>query len=372
MYLIISLIVTFIYVISTLVQSAFYVFMMAQWSKKQTNILSRNQVTPISVIVAAHNEEENLVKLIPILLDQNHHDFEVIVAVDRSNDESLAYLTALKATDNRLNFIDIKKTPSNYSHKKYALSEAIKIAKNNLLVFTDADCTPVSQDWLSIVAASFKDKTEIAIGYSPYLKISGLLNRFIRYETLLTAIQYFTFSKAGIGYMGVGRNMAYQRDLFLKNDGYSTHRHITGGDDDLFIGRLANQHNVSTYYGNQAFVNTLPEQSWGNYFKQKRRHLSVGKHYKQSHQILLTMLGVSQIMFWLTFVILATIKINLPLLVLCFAIRILLQNAFFIKGTREIGDNFEYIWILFLDLIHTLFLIVMGPIGFFTKKVKWN
>jgi hypothetical protein len=82
---------------------------------------------------------------------------------------------------------------------------------------------------------------EIVIGYGAYNKRPGLLNKIIRFETFHSALQYLSFALAGTPYMGVGRNLSYKKDVFLRNKGFSSINHIPGGDDDLFINKVANK-----------------------------------------------------------------------------------------------------------------------------------
>jgi len=345
--------------------------MFSTWSDKREANTSGLTEKPISVIVAAHNEQENLKELVPLLLNQNYSQKEIIIALDRCIDKSEKVIRQFQDHPN-LHLVNIVETPPAFSGKKFALTRAIEIAHHEILVFTDADCRPSDKNWLKHVNESFTDQIKISIGYSPYLKVPGVLNKFIRYETLLTCLQYFSFSRLGMPYMGVGRNMAYKKSFFQEKGGFGDFKSINGGDDDLFIGSHATRSNINSYYNNESFVFSKAKNSWKSLFKQKRRHLSVGKYYQKKHQLILGLLGSTQIMFWLTFAILAMLKASLSLLVLCFLIRLICFNLFFIRGARTISYKFELLWTPFLDLVHTLFLLIMGPVGFFTKRVKWS
>lgn len=354
----------------TLLLCLFYLLLYKGWSAK-TAISTKRQHQPITIIVAAHNEAHHLPKLIPALLEQDYPDFEVILALDRCTDESLEVLKQFRS-HSFLRILEIAETPSAYSGKKYALKTAIDAAANDLLVFTDADCIPESDLWLQTIDASFGSDTKIAIGYSPYEHHPGMLNRLIRYETIFVALQYFAFAKLGIPYMGVGRNMAYYKSFYQSKQGFGAFSRITGGDDDLFISHHATRLNLNSYYKEGSFVFSKPKLTWKSWFKQKQRHLSVGKHYKSSHQIILSLLGASQVGFWLTFVILVALNASLSPLAVCYFCRMICFSLFFAKGIRTIGDRFEWWWIPLMDVIHTIYLLIIGPIGYFTKKVKWN
>jgi len=62
------------------------------------------------------------------------------------------------------------------------------------------------------MSSHFTMNKTIVLGYGAYEKISGsFLNKIIRFETMLTAVQYFSWAKIGCPYMGVGRNLAYKK-----------------------------------------------------------------------------------------------------------------------------------------------------------------
>src|SRR5581483_1786901 len=129
--------------------------------------------------------------------------------------------------------------------KKFALTMGIKASKNEYLLFTDADCRPASANWITRMAVNFNRSTEIVLGYSPYQSAGGLLNSFIRFETIRTAINYLSAALAGNPYMGIGRNLAYTKTLFFKNKGFASHMHVMSGDDDLFVNENATAGNTT-------------------------------------------------------------------------------------------------------------------------------
>ena len=92
-------------------------------------------------------------------------------------------------------------------------------AKFEIMLLTDADCLPATENWISSMQSCYSDNTEIVLGYSPYLKKPGLLNKVIRWETYHTAMQYLSYALAGIPYMGVGRNLSYKKTLFNQQKG---------------------------------------------------------------------------------------------------------------------------------------------------------
>ncbi|NJM25777.1 MAG: glycosyltransferase [Bacteroidia bacterium] len=250
---------------------------------------------PVSLVVCAHDEEQNLRALIPLLRQQRHPEFELIIVNDRSNDNTFDLLREAAAEDARIKVVTIDRIPDHLDPKKYAVTLGIRTARYERIVLTDADCRPASTQWLQHMTAGLHDGKQIVLGYSPYIKEEGLLNGFIRFETLFSALQYIGFAIMGMPYMGVGRNLAYTKPLFMDNKGFNSFRKITGGDDDLFVNRHATSKNVSLCIGKEALVYSFPKKSWRAFFRQKKRHLSVGRYYKTRDKLVLGLFMFSYI-----------------------------------------------------------------------------
>ena len=153
---------------------------------------------PISVIVAARNEEQHLPALLDALEAQTHGSFEVVIADDGSTDGTAALIEARAALweergGTKLRCIRVREGEAETEglpRKKHALTRAIAGADHDRLVFTDADCEP-PPNWLAILARHAApngvDEGAVLIGYGSYKKQPGLLNAFVRYETLMSA-----------------------------------------------------------------------------------------------------------------------------------------------------------------------------------------
>ena len=258
---------------------------------------------PVSIIVCAWNELENLRTLLPLLDDQIYPDFEVLVMDDRSSDGTKEFLEKSADRFEHVRFIRIDREHDHVTPKKYALTTGIRNATHDLILLTDADCQPAGDYWLAgMVTQLDRPKKEIVLGFGPYKrrKKHGWINRLIRYETLFTAVQYLSMALAGLPYMGVGRNLMYRRQLFLENKGFYSHIRVLGGDDDLFINEVATARNVAISVHPATFTYSKPKETFAEWWHQKQRHLSVGKHYKTRNKVLLGLLSLSHVLTWLT------------------------------------------------------------------------
>jgi cellulose synthase/poly-beta-1,6-N-acetylglucosamine synthase-like glycosyltransferase len=255
-----------------------------------------NKQFKLSVIISSKNEAENLIKNLPSILTQNHPDYEVIIVDDQSNDDTFQVIQDFQKNHSHLKYFKI----DNYkkSSKKNALSCGIRVAKNENLVFTDADCKPKTNQWLSELQGYFGRKDTIILGYSPYSKEKSWLNNLIRFETFQTAVNYFGMAKMGQAYMGVGRNLAYTKTIFNSLGQFNSHQKIASGDDDLFINEASGRFPIHCCINPKTFVESKPKGNWKAWINQKRRHITTASHYKLKHQFWLSFQFVLRFLFW--------------------------------------------------------------------------
>jgi hypothetical protein len=281
-----------------LINCAYYI-LFSKFSFLKTSEKTTSENYPVSLIICAKNEAENLQTHIPLWQKQNYSNFEIILINDASADETLEVMESFAENDPRIQIVNVKNNEAFWANKKYALTLGIKRSKNTRLIFTDADCYPASNEWLATMASKFSDKKQIVLGYGAYEKFPGFLNKIIRFETLMTAVQYFSYAKAGNPYMGVGRNLAYTSNLYYENNGFMSHIKVPSGDDDLFVNEAATSENIEVCVEPEAFTYSLPKKKKKKWHIQKKRHYSTSKLYKPKHRFLLGIYYIFNLFFWL-------------------------------------------------------------------------
>ncbi len=327
---------------------------------------------PVSVIICAHDEEENLRELLPMVLQQDHPNFEVIVVNDRSNDGTYDFLLKETKRDSRLRMVNVDFLPVHADAKKYGITLAIRAAQHDIVLLTDADCRPATANWIRTMSASFEQDKQFVLGYSPYSKESGFLNLFIRFETLFTAIQYWSFALLGKPYMGVGRNLAYRKSYFLSVKGFNDLLPVTGGDDDLYVNRHATTSNTVVCAESEAITSSKAKSKWREFLNQKVRHLSVGKRYKASDRLLLGLFIFSYLATWICGLTLGISSIELIWVVSALVLRTGLMTATTYLLSKRVGQKFEVWSVPVLDFLFVIYYLSTGPVAIATKKVKWK
>jgi len=230
---------------------------------------------------------------VPRLMEQDYPNFELIVVNDSSYDDTADILKALSINYPKMHVIHIDEDKQNMQGKKFALTLGIKAAKNDIVILTDADCYPRSQDWLSSIVAKYKDGKQVVLGYSPFKKELGWLNKLTRFDNVWVGMQYLGMAKAGLPYMGVGRNLSYYTDLFFKVGGFKSHYSLTSGDDDLLINQIANKANCVVAYDKDSQTISPAKKTMSEWKVQKRRHFTTSPMYKPADKRRLAMLPFS-------------------------------------------------------------------------------
>ncbi len=327
---------------------------------------------PVSVIISARNEEENLKNNLPAILEQDYPDFEVIVVNDCSVDGSDLLLLELQQQYPQLKIVTVTEHARFKTGKKFALTLGIKAAKNEHLIFTDADCVPASKNWLKRLAVNYTTKAQIVLGYSPYAKGKGFINAFTRFETLKTAANYLSAAIRGDAYMGIGRNLSYTKTLFFAGKGFANHIHLLPGDDDLFVNQNATPTNTIIEIHPDTFMYTTAKSTLSGWYRQKTRHMGVGKFYKNSHRRMLTADAMSGFAFYTLIVLCLVFNVE-PLMALSlYLVRLLAQILIYNKIFKTLSEKSLLFFLPVLDLIYYVYLNLFGLIGTFKKTTQWK
>jgi glycosyltransferase involved in cell wall biosynthesis len=345
----------------SVLQLFYYSFFFSRVAFYRPKIKGQSQQHPVSVIICARDEDENLARNLPGVLVQKYPSTsEVVVVNDNSVDDSKYILQELKKTFKSLSIVELTQEAKLISGKKYPLSVGIREAKNEVLLLTDADCVPSSEYWIQKMQDGYDEGIEVVLGYGAYHRRKGLLNKLIRFETFHTALQYLSYALAGIPYMGVGRNLSYKKNLFLRNKGFSSINNIPSGDDDLFINQVATKKNTAVIIDRDAITRSIPKTTWSGWLRQKARHYTTAKYYKPKHKFLLGLYFITQFVFYPLFVI-SLLIYDWQLTSAFFGLRFLLQAFIFYKAMKKMGEKNLWPWFLFLDMWMFFYYIIFAP-----------
>lgn len=223
--------------------------------KKQRVPLITNQ-PGVSVIVYAHNQSEELLSNLPILLDNDYPDFEVIVVDDGSTDETPNIITQMEQRSEHFFHTTIDDHVTNMSRRKLAMMLGVKAAHNNIILMTQAQCMPVSKQWIASMVRQFNPWIDVVQGPVIYENRKGLMNRFYQWDFFERMIDMMGLTLSVGTYGGWGTNLAFRKEIFFANhnQGFLSHLNIHPGEDDLFVTEVSHKKNVAVEVSADAVV----------------------------------------------------------------------------------------------------------------------
>ncbi|MCF0190211.1 MAG: glycosyltransferase [Marinilabiliaceae bacterium] len=357
---------------------AFFMFRVRS-HKKDADAKQDIQAMPVSIIVCARNESENLKHLIPHLINQTYEaDIQVIIVDDASTDDTQMVLANMHSRYPSLYYTSIP-TDSRYSHgKKLALTVGIKAAKYEHMLFTDADCIPVSDKWVATMMEGYNvgPKRQMVIGYGKYAKHPGLLNLFIRFETFFNAVQYFGYARAFRPFMGVGRNLSYTKSLYESSSKFRSNYKILSGDDDMFISEVATRKNCVISFSEESQTLSEPKRTWYQWAVQKSRHMTTASHYRFTIKLLLcSEIITRQLFLWGSLFVLLffeSLQIRISVAVLIFLRWLLMHISLFIAASR-MRESHLWLWTILADIFMPWVQLCAWVFGFSTKSSnRWK
>jgi cellulose synthase/poly-beta-1,6-N-acetylglucosamine synthase-like glycosyltransferase len=361
-----------LFFIVIVIQFFYYIYFFCRLANYDSLQVSSENLPPVSVVICAHDEMNGLRKNLPSILEQKYPQYEVIVVNDNSEDDTEMILMQLQSRYPHLVVRDIRTSSKNMRGKKYPLTIGIRAALFGHVLLTDADCAPSSDHWIRDMAGMFQTDTEIVLGYAPYRKHPGFLNKFIRYETFITAMQYFSFSLAHIPYMGVGRNLAYQKKVFFDHNIYPKYPQLLSGDDDLLINAAANKNNTAIQISKSSFMFSEPKETWDEYWHQKRRHISTGRYYKLSHRLLLMLYPVSSLFFYTLLALCLFFSNSWVETLLLFIIKMCVQGIVFRENLKKLGEEDLFFLFPLMDTLFLLYYLRLFPSLIKTRETSWK
>ncbi len=355
-----------------LIQLYYYLILFNKLANYKISEKEASQEYPVSVIICARNEAENLVKNLPGILVQDYKTtHEIMIVNDNSTDESKYIIEEFQRSFKDLTVIILKQEAIGIPGKKFPLSVGIKSSKHEIVLLTDADCIPASEHWLQKMQSAYKPGIEVVLGYGAYKKHPGMLNKLIRFETFHTALQYFSYALAGKPYMGVGRNLSYRKATFLRNKGFSTINHIPSGDDDLFINMIATKTNTAIVIDKDAHTLSEPHKSWREWMQQKNRHYTTAKYYKASHKFSLAFYSFAHTLVY-PLTIATAIFFNWYIAAGIFILRLMVEAIVWNKSMKKLNEADLFGWFIFFDFWIFIYNLFFFPSLWRKPSKRWD
>ena len=343
-------------------------------SKKSSNQEPEEGVT---VVVTAKNKFHHLKVLIPKLFEQDYPKFDVLIVNDQSTDRTKRLLEDLMSRYSKLRTVTVKYTPKHCNAKKFALTLGIKVAKNDVILLTDADCLPNSDQWIRKMTAPVREEGKtFALGFSGYSQKPGSLNKWIQFELTLKALFFLSFGLWKSPFMGTGKNLCYRKSFFLAAKGFRGFWNMVEGDDSVFVNIHASGSNAKVVIDAEAITLSAPKETLKDYLKQEKSLLQAQRFFRVGDKNKVSLYGISHSLYWIGGIGLLVYFGIIPqwdnfLVVLgILGFRSILLTLIFRAASKKLQDNFPKMNVLLNDLLYLAYFWVLGSISYQAKSIK--
>jgi len=335
------------------------------------------RATRVTVIVPARNEAANIRECLFSILQQDYPDewYDIIVIDDHSTDGTAAVVNNFKQPKIKLFSLADYELNTTNSYKKAAIELAVSKASGDLIVTTDADCI-APKEWLTHLV-SYHEQTGKSLIAAPVIfpQEGGLLEQFQALDYAGMMLMTGAGIEGAFLSMSNGANLAYTKALFHAVDGFAGIRHLASGDDLLLVQKVMKQYPKTMGFvkSKSATVKSLPQKSWHSFIMQRLRWAGKSGAYTDWTILLVQAIVFFSSVFIIALLVLAplgggrgTLAAGL-LLVKTIADYLLLRKATAFFGQSRLMGIFPV-----AELMHTIYIAIVGGASFFVKKYEWK
>jgi len=329
----------------------------------QTNMSS----PPVSILVAARNEENNISRCLESLIQQDYppERYEIIVINDHSTDNTVRLVNQLRNRIPSLRLLSLADFPPpsvSLAGKQQALEVGFRQAKSEIILCTDADCI-VPPNWVKSMASFFQKNSGLVFALTQIEPRGSSSYRLLNIIQRLDLIFLFTVA-GGVANLGIplscmGNNMAMRKSVYQEIGGY-TRIGFSITEDFALVQWIRHKTRWKIHFNSSpsAVVSTNPESSWSAFIHQKKRWLWGGLADSKLMILLLLPLTLFHLILLLTFF--APINRNLGMLI--FGIKGLLDFLILFRTTFQF--SLAKHWLLFFPVFELYFLLGTIFLGF--------
>ncbi len=251
-----------------------------RWRRKEEKVMDNN-LPPVSIIIASHDDATQLEKHLPVLLQQEYPvQYEVIVVIEKGEHEvedvlkRIQYQYDQQAGNAHLYVTYIPETSRYMSRRKLAITLGVKAAKNEWLLLTNSDCEPASSQWLATMARNCGDDKSLVLGYASYDDETSSFKRYERFYHFC----YLMRESQGKAYCTNCPNLMFRKSQFMEQEGYLGNLNLVRGEYDFLVNKYAEAGNTVVEIAPEAWVvqDAPTNRSWVNarvYYMETRKSL---------------------------------------------------------------------------------------------------
>lgn len=341
-----------------------------------TDEMIKNTILPsVSVIIVAKDESENLARSLPAILNQDYPDYEVIVVNDGSTDESEFLLKELK-----LEYPYLYSTFSPYSdanesiqNKVLPFTIGIKAARKDVLLFTEAESLPMTNQWIRSMMDSL-GKKDIVIGYNQFTEGKDFDNRIALFDNLLFTLQYMAMAIKNKPFVGLYKNLAYKKHLFFDNKGFSATLNFDNAEE-VFVNHIMTDTNTAVALSQDSYITTELD-NFSHWKKIKTAYYRAKYNFKGFTGNIFSLETFSRYLFYIlaissiTYFIILQLWIYLAAAIIFYIIRSIIQILILNKASDHFLTRKFHITLAFLDILQPYYNSYFAKISRSRKRRK--
>ena len=363
------MILLYIFIAIVVVQLFYYLGVFSSFSFSKQNENNPKRI-PISVIVYARNQAEEVKRLLPNLINQNYHDYELVLLDNASSDDTLYIFKEYAQLFPNIRLCQVDNNEAFWNNKKYAQTLAIKASKNEYLLFIDAEENIDSEYWIMAMASNFTLNKTIILGPEMYKKTKGFFNKIIRFDTVFAQLHSFSWTNYGAPFSYFSKNIGYKKEEFYKVNGYITHMNNRLGEREFFLNEASKSKNTTFTITKNAFVYLEPILKLKDWKLKKREDEMILSSLNFSTRFKVRFFNTSQFLFFIFAITLLSLQIEWIITSILIAFRYLVSWIVVGKTTSKFQQK-DLIWLFPILEIHRTFNQVKYSISnIFRKKIK--
>lgn len=353
--------------ISIITVILFYIILINAFLKKNHTTKNTSKFNTFSVIIAAKNEEKKLPRLLESLknLEYPSDKYEIIFVDDNSNDKTYEIIEEFK--NNFQNVSLIKSGNKEIPGKKGALQVAVRQAKFDFIVTTDAD-SRVPKYWLQKINENIHSPNTIIVGNVLFTSANSFIGRFATYELLRNNFLTVALTKLNMPYTAIGANFCYPKDLLKKIGGFAAISQVLSGDDDLLLQKgLKLGYNIDFLEDEDGTVFVIPPANFKEHFRRKVRHVSTSNYYSFEIKVILALWHILNLAAFFSVILIPFVSSAIYF----FVAKIILDYISIHYLLKRYGIFLPYMEIL----IHLTIYEIMIPVNYLCAtfcKIKWK
>ena len=347
-----------------------------QWNRIQTNSAADEAKKYfVSIVLPVRNEAENILKTLSTLASQDYYKglYEIIVVDDQSTDDTIEKVNKFIKSNSVVRILVTQITASEKNvGKKAAIAKAIEIAKGEIIITTDADCT-VGSKWLVALVSPFSnDEVNMVLGKVEIDEGNTLLHKFqhIEFATLIGLTGATAQMQKPL--LCNGANLAYRKSVYNEVNYYDIINEGYSGDDVFLMQKIHDKYpgSISFIKSDDALVLTTPKNTWQELIQQRKRWISKMSNYKSSRASYLGVFIFAVNLALLFIAIHSLLSLNIIPIFLFWIIKSIVDYIFIRGVSGKMSSVNLFINVFRFEGSYAIYLIRL--LTFSTNKLEWK